>query len=179
MINPPTRQALTGSALFALCFIGLLFLRMLPLSTGLHGWPGPNIGLGLALAWVLRRPDQIPALLIIALFLAEDVMLWRPIGLWPVIVLAGTEAARRREHRWRDHAFMVEWLRVSILMGVMMLGYRLAQIAFLLPVPSLGQVILQLLATVFAYPLVVGAARLVVGLRRIGPGETDDLGYVR
>ena len=74
---------------------------------------------------------------------------------------------------------MVEWLRVSILIGLMMLGYRLAQMVFLLPVPTLGQVLLQFIATVAAYPLVVLGARWVVGLRRVSPADADRTGWSR
>ena len=121
--------------------------------------------LGLLLVWVLRRPDQLPALLVVVLVLVEDVMLLRPPGLWSLFVLIGSEAARRREARWRDLPFMVEWLRVSILIAAMMLGYRVVQMLFLLPVPALGQVMLHLIATVASYPLVVLAARWLAGLR--------------
>lgn len=179
MVEVATRQMLTGAALFAACFLAILMMRMLPLSAGFAGWPGPDLGLCLALAWVLRRPDQLPALLIVALFLFEDLMLWRPIGLWAAIVLAGTEAARSREPRWRDQSFLIEWLRVSILITGMVLGYRVVQVLFLLPVPALGQVILQLLATIMAYPAVVVAARWLVGLRRISPADAEMLRYVR
>lgn len=173
MIERPGRQAVTGSLLFGLCMAVLLFLRLLPLSAGFTDWPGADLALCLVLAWVLRRPDRLPALPIVLAFLLEDVLLYRPPGLWAVIVLLGSEAARLREARWRDQPFMVEWLRVAILIGAMMLGYRIVQLLFLLPVPALGQVILQYLATVIAYPLVVLGARWLLGLRRISPGEAE------
>ena len=172
-------RSLLGAGLFAACILGMLFLRLLPLYSPYTGWPGPDLALCLALAWVLRRPEQVPALLIAGLFLIEDVALYRPLGLWTLTVLLGTEAARLREHRWREHPFMVEWLRVSILIGLMMLGYRLAQMVFLLPVPTLGQVLLQFIATVAAYPLVVLGARWVVGLRRVSPADADRTGWSR
>jgi rod shape-determining protein MreD len=177
MIEAAGRQLLIGTILFGISFVLLMFLRLLPLSPGLMGWPGPDVALCLTLAWVLRRPDQMSALAIVLLFLLEDVILYRPLGLWPAIVLLATEAARLREPRWRDQPFMFEWLRVAILMGMMLLGYRIVQILFLLPVPALGQVILQYLASIAAYPLTVFAARWLVGLRRISPAEADRMRY--
>ena len=59
----------------------------------------------------------------------------------------------------------------GVLIGLMMLGYRLVQVVFVLQVPALGQVILQFLATVAAYPLVVFGARWLIGLRRLGRGD--------
>ncbi|RJL06810.1 rod shape-determining protein MreD [Paracoccus siganidrum] len=179
MIEGPARHLILGAALVALCWLGLLFLRLLPVFGGLTGWPGPDLGLCLIFAWVLRRPDQVPALLIVALVLVEDVMLLRPIALWALIVLLGSEAARRREARWRDQPFMVEWLRVSMLIGAMMLGYRVVQVLFFLPVPALWQVVLQFIATVAAYPLVVFAARWLVGLRHATPAEAEMMRHMR
>ena len=171
MIPLPRRAVVLGTLLFLAAAWVLLFVRLLPLSGGIAGWPGPDLGLALILAWVLRRPDQLAAPVIVLAVLAEDLLLMRPLGLWAAIVLLGSEAARLREPRWRDQPFMVEWLRVGILIGAMMLGYRIVQILAVLPVPALGQVILQYLATVAAYPPVVFAARWLIGLRRAGHGD--------
>lgn len=168
----PSRSFVLGTLVFLAAVWMLLFVRLLPLSGGITGWPGPDLGLALILAWVLRRPDQLAAPVIVLAVLIEDVLLMRPLGLWAVFVLLASEAARLREPRWRDQPFMVEWLRVGILIGLAMLGYRMVQVVFLLPVSALGQVILQFLATVAAYPLVVFAARWLIGLRRSGRKET-------
>lgn len=173
------RGRMAGAAVFVLCMAMLLFLRLLPLSGGLVGWPGPDLGLCLTFAWLLRRPDLLAAPVIALVFLFEDAMLLRPIGLWAVIVLLGSEAARLREARWRDQPFMVEWLRVAILIGAMMMCYRVLSLLFLLPVAGLGQVILQFLATLLAYPPVVLAARWLIGLRRSGGGGTEMARHAR
>ncbi|TJZ84997.1 rod shape-determining protein MreD [Paracoccus hibiscisoli] len=172
MIQLPRRSFVLGTLVFLASVWVLLFVRLLPLSGGIMGWPGPDLGLALILAWVLRRPDQLAAPVIVLAVLLEDVLLMRPLGLWTVFVLLASEAARLREPRWRDQPFMVEWLRVGVLIGLAMLGYRLVQVVFMLPVSALGQVILQFLATVAAYPLVVFAARWLIGLRRNGRNET-------
>ncbi|WP_207099999.1 rod shape-determining protein MreD [Paracoccus shandongensis] len=167
------RQLLIGTALFCTAMAVLLFLRLLPLSAGTARLPGPDLGLCLALAWVLRRPDQLAAPVIALVFAVQDILLFHPLGLWPAMVVLGTEAARLREGRWRDGPFMVEWLRIAILIGVMMLAYRFMQVLFMMPVPALGQVILHYIATTAAYPPVVLAARALVGLRRITPVEAE------
>ena len=177
MIGPGLRARLWGAALYLLMAFLLLFYRLLPIAPGGIGWPGPNWLLALTLAWVLRRPDQLPAPLIAGVVLVEDLVLMRPPGLWAAVVLLGAEAARKREARWREQGFMVEWLWVSGLMGMMMLANRVASILFLLPVPPLGMVLMQLIATVAAYPVTVLFSRVVLGLRRMGPVEADRLGY--
>lgn len=179
MIERTGRGLAIGTALFVLCMGVLLFVRLLPLSAGLTGWPGPDLGLCLTFAWVLRRPDQLAAPVIVLVFLVEDVLLLRPLGLWTALVLLATEAARLREARWRAQPFMVEWVRVAMLIGAMMLGFRVVMLLFLLPAPALGQMILQYIATVSAYPLVVFAARWLIGLRRITQAEAEMMGYSR
>ncbi|SMO48986.1 rod shape-determining protein MreD [Paracoccus laeviglucosivorans] len=166
MIEAARRQRLVGIVLFVLLIVAILFLRLMPLNPGRAIWPGPDFALCLTLAWVLRRPDLAPAPIIAALFFLEDIMLLRPLGLWAAIVLFGTEAARRREHRWRELPFMIEWLRIATLLAMMMLAYRFALALFLLPTPPLGQVILQYIATAGSYPLVTGLLHWPLGLRR-------------
>ncbi|MTH77542.1 rod shape-determining protein MreD [Paracoccus aestuariivivens] len=166
MIEQARRNRLAGQILFVLLFLAILFLRLMPLNPGRVVWPGPDLAMCLTLAWTLRRPEQAPVLVIALLFLLEDILLLRPLGLWAAVVVMGTEAARRREQHWRELPFMIEWLRVATLMAMMMLTYRFALALFFLPRPPLGQAILQFIATTAAYPLVVGLMRWPLGLRR-------------
>lgn len=179
MIPGMRKQVLVGTGIFLLCQIAIMFGRLLPLSAGTVNRPGPDLAVCLLLAWMLRRPDQLFAPMIAVMFLLEDILLMRPLGLWTVVVLVASEYARSRESRWRDQPFMVEWLRVSILLGAMMLGYRVVQLVFLLPVPALGNVMLQYISTVGSYPLVVLALRWLIGLRRITAAEAEMMRYNR
>lgn len=179
MSGRPPRRLFIGACLFILIQMGILFARLLPLSVGEIDWPGPDLALCLTFVWLARRPDQIPALIIAAMFLLADVMLLRPIGLWTAIVLVASEYLRLREARWREQSFVVEWLWVSVLMGAMVLGYRIVQFVFLLEPPALGVVMLQYIATVACYPVVVLAARWLIGLRRISPIEAEMLRHNR
>ena len=116
-------------------------------------------------------------LVIAALMLVADILFLRPIGLTAALAVVATEAARHREARWRAQGFLVEWLRVAILLGLMVLGVRVVSTLFLIPpalapLPPLGQDILHLIATVAAYPLVVAVLH-ILGLRRAAPGEID------
>lgn len=173
------QRVLMGTCLFILLQVGILFGRLLPLSVGHIDWPGPDIALCLAFTWMIRRPDQVPALVIAAVFLLEDIMLLRPVGLWAAIALIACEYIRLREMRWRDQPFVVEWLRISALLGAMVLGYRVVQYVFLLEPPALGMVLLQYIATITFYPVVVLAARWLIGLRRISPIEAEMLRHNR
>ncbi|MBD9527925.1 rod shape-determining protein MreD [Paracoccus sp. PAR01] len=166
MIEQARRHRLAGQILFILLFLAILFLRLMPLNPGRVIWPGPDLAICLSIGWVLRRPEQAPVLIIAALFLLEDILLLRPLGLWAAIVVMGTEAARRREQHWRELPFMIEWLRVAVLLALMLLACRFTLALFFLPRPPLGQAILQFIATTAAYPIVVGLMRWPLGLRR-------------
>lgn len=175
MIGSATRRRLIGQSAYIALALLILFVRLMPLHPGRITLPGPDLALCLTLAWVLRRPEQIPALIIAAVFLIEDALLLRPIGLWAALVVMGSEAVRTREPRWREQPFVVEWLRVSVLMAVMMLANWLAMAVVLMPLPPLGLLVLHLLATVAAYPFVVLVAHFI-GLRRKSPKEHGTAG---
>ncbi|WBU62933.1 rod shape-determining protein MreD [Paracoccus aerodenitrificans] len=171
-MNGPLRHSLSGTVAFLLFGLLILFVRLMPLSPGDPGLPGADLTLCLSFAWVLRRPDQVPALSIAGLALIGDLLLDRPFGLWSFLLLIGTEMLRARYQRWSDQAFLFEWLRIAILTGLMMIGYRTTMILFLLPVPSLGPVVLVWLATVVAYPVVVMVLYLI-GVRRLSKAELE------
>ncbi|MDP0928537.1 rod shape-determining protein MreD [Paracoccus onubensis] len=179
MIENMRKQILIGSGLFILCQLVILFARLMPLRAGDIGQPGPDLAICLLFAWLLRRPDQLAAVAIAGVFLLEDILLLRPLGLWAAIVLLASEYTRSREARWRDQPFMIEWLRVSIMIGVMMLGYRVLQLVFVLPVPSLTKIALQYIQTVGFYPLVVLGSRWLLGLRRITAVDAEMMRHNR
>lgn len=166
MIDPGRRRRILGQALYVALFLAILFWRLLPLAPGRVIWPGPDLGLCLTLIWVLRRPEQVPVLTIAALYLIEDILLLRPIGLGAAIVVLGTEAARKREQHWRELPFMVEWLRVTMLLALMMLADRFLLTLFFLTPPPLGQAMLQFIATIAAYPVLAALAGWALGLPR-------------
>lgn len=170
------RRRLIGMAVYIAFGLAIMFFALMPLNPGRPGRPGPDLILCLTFAWVLRRPDHLPAVIIVALALIGDFLLGRPLGLWSMLVLAGSELLRPRARRWRDQAFLFEWLRVSVLMGLMLIGYRLMMALLLLPVPALGPVMLQWLATVMAYPLVVLAVHSI-GIRRLSAAEIEMMGH--
>lgn len=173
MIDPLRSRRILGMTVFGLIALAFLLLRLLPLSPGATPWPGPDLMLCLTFVWLLRRPDQMPALLIAAVFLIEDIILLRPFGLWTAIIVIGAEFARSHDIRWRDQPFLLEWLRVATLFAVLVLAHRFVMALAFVPLPSLGQVILRLLATVFCYPLVVLAARWLLGLKRLDIAEAE------
>jgi rod shape-determining protein MreD len=161
-------------------FVGLavlsLFLRLLPLGAMPGTLPGPDLLLCLVLAWVLRRPEYMPALLIAAVFLLEDMLLMRPPGLWALVVLLGAEFLRHRQPLMRELGFPMEWAVVSAVMLAMLLAERLALSLAMVPMPSLGLSMVQLLLTVLAYPLAVLVSHFAAARAQPATGEVDALG---
>lgn len=176
MIDPITTRRWAHRGLYLGLAALVLFLRLLPVNPTSHGIPGPDMMVAFTLAWVLRRPEYVPALLIVLVFLVEDLMFWRPIGLWPLIVLAGTEFLRAREEASRDLPFAIEMALVGSVMVAMLLLNRLVLGLLLVPQPPLGLELLRMLATLLAYPFVVALSLLAFGLRRAAPGEVDAWG---
>ncbi len=170
---------------FWVLFAGLaalsLFWRMLPLGMGGTsiagtGLPGPDLIACLVLAWVLRRPDYMPAPLIAGVVLLEDLLLMRPPGLWALMVLLGAEFLRGRQPGLRDLPFAVEWAFVGAVLAAMWLGDRLVLGLLMVPAPALGASLVQLVVTLLAYPLVVLATHYLLRVRKPATGETDALG---
>lgn len=176
MVDPVAAHRLAYRMLFAGLAFLILFVRILPLDATPARVPGPDLILCGAIAWVMRRPDYAPAALIAAVFLAEDILAMRPPGLWPLVVLFGTEFLRSREATLRELPFVLEWLVAGALVIAMTVSFRLVLAAFLVPQVASGMVALQTVATILAYPAVVLLTRFVLGLRKAAPGEVDALG---
>lgn len=177
MVDPVSANKLGYRLMFVALAAAVFFLRVLPLSTEPVTWPGPDVLLCLALAWVLRRPDYVPALAVVFVFLVEDLMLMRPPGLWTLLALFATEFLRDRAVVLRDIPFLVEWLMVAALMAAMLLVNRMLLEIAMVPQAGLGLSLAQYVSTVLAYPVVVLVSHSVFGLRKVAPGEVDELGH--
>lgn len=188
MIPPPSfRKAMQMAEsarkpvwLYRGIFLGLalliLFVRLLPLGTLPGRLPGPDLLLCMMLAWVMRRPDYLPVLMISAIVFLEDVMLVRPLGLWTALVVLATEFLRSRAALTRELSFAVEWMLVAGLMVGLLLAYRVLFAVAFLPQPGFGFALTQTVWSIFCYPVVVMASRLVLDLRKPAMGELDAMG---
>ncbi|HAV08210.1 MAG TPA: rod shape-determining protein MreD [Rhodobacteraceae bacterium] len=161
---------------FLLAALFLLFLSLLPLDTAPALWAGPDLLLALALAFSVRRPEYLPALLLVGVMLLADFLLQRPPGLMALLVLIGSETLKAQSTALRDQNFFMEWLSVSGILVAVLLSNRVILAALLLPQAPLGLTLMQSAATICAYPALVGAAHLLVGLRKVTPAEVDGMG---
>lgn len=170
-----------GKWRYRMLFVGiaglLFFVQLLPLDVEPGRFPGPDVLLLLAVAWVLRQPDFVPVTLIAAVFLLADILFLRPLGLWTALVVIGLEYLRSRSVVVRDWSFAVEWLMVAATISAIFLLNTLVLAVFVVESTSLGLVLLHMIVTILAYPLVVVLGARAMGLRKVAPGEVDVLGH--
>lgn len=162
--------------LFLVIALVLVFIRLLPLGNAPGALPGPDLLICLTMAWIVRRPEFLPMPLVLGVFLAEDLIMMRPPGLWTAIVILVTESLRSRIALTRELSFLVEWLVVSGVMLGMLLVYRLALGIAFVPQAPFGFAIVQVLWSIAVYPIVVGLSRLALDLRKPATGEVDNFG---
>lgn len=155
----------------------VVFAKLLPLHPGPGRFPGPDILILMACAWIVRRPDYLPVFLVALVFLIADMLFMRPPGLWAALAVVGLEALRRRSVVLRDSGFLTEWLTVAAIVTGMFLANALILTVFVVDQPGLGLTLIRLITTLLVYPIVVVLAARAVGLRKIAPGEVDRLGH--
>ncbi len=163
-------------ALYAGLVAVLLFLRLLPLGSANGGGLAPDLVFCITMAWVLRRPDYVPALLIAAIVLLEDMLLLRPPGLWAALTVLAAEFLRNRAALTRELSFVMEWLLVATVLAAATLGLRLALMVTMLEQVSLAQTMVQMVVSILWYPAVVAVSRLGLGVHKPATGEVDAYG---
>jgi rod shape-determining protein MreD len=164
---------------FALVFLTVLFFSILPLEVGSGSWPGPDLVLAFAFAWVLRRPSYVPLFWVGCLFLIGDFVYMRPPGLWAGLSVLALEFLRDREGTSRDMPFLVEWATVGVVMLGLAVLYRLTLGIFMVDQTSLGLVILQQISTFCAYPFVLLISVNLMGVTKISTAEAELIGQTR
>lgn len=163
-------------SLFVTLVLAILFFQLMPINTVPQVWAGPDVILALTLAWVLRRPEFVPPILVAGLFLLADLLLHRPPGLWTALVLVTAEFLRARYVGLRDMTFVAEWVAVACALVVLTLTYRSVLSLLAVDQAPLGLSLIQLIMTLAAYPVVVIVSQSVFGIRKRAPGDFDTIG---
>lgn len=177
MADAPSSQMWLGRLAFACVALAIIFAQLLPIDGRPDRWPFPDLLLAATLAWVARRPDFAPVLLIGVLFLLVDLLFQQPPGLRAALVLIATELVRARTQGLRNMPFTLEWAVVAgVIVGLTLANRAVLAIAMTAQAP-LGLTLIQMIATILVYPLVIIVARLVFGVTRPAPGEVDSYGH--
>lgn len=154
----------------------IIFFHLIPLDTVPRRWAPPDLLIAFAFAWVLRRPDYVPALSVAAVMLTADLMFQRPPGLMAVLVVVGSEYLKNRAAGFSEASFAAEWVAVSLVLVAIMVLNRVILGVLAVQQAALALSVTQMIATIAIYPLVVLATQLIMGVRRPAPGDADAFG---
>lgn len=156
--------------------LALIFAKLIPLDFQPQAWAGPDLLVAFTFAWVLRRPEFVPALSIGLVVLLADLLFLRPPGLWAALMVLGTQALRNRARNLRDQPFVMEWLAVAVVFLAISMANRLVLAILMVPQAPLGLTIIHMMMTLICYPVVVMLSQWVFGVRKAAPGDLDRLG---
>ena len=164
MDDLPLRPTLR-TILMVFVTIAALGLMMTPIRPGPAGGAMPDLVFCLVVYWVLRRPSQVPLLVVFGLGLTADLLLGRPVGVGALALLLISELLRSQAQALRDLHFVFEWLVVTLLLISATFFQSLILWITLAPSPGLGAMIGASFSTSLAYPVVVLFGRYILHLR--------------
>lgn len=154
----------------------IIFFHLIPLETAPRRWAPPDLLIALTFAWVLRRPDYVPALSVAAVMLMADLLFQRPPGLMALLVVLGCEFLKNRSGTLGETNFVLEWFNVCVVIAAITILDRLALALTLVDRAPLSLHIIQMVLTMVAYPLVALLTQTILGVRKLSPGNTKVLG---
>lgn len=158
----------------ALTFL-VIFFHLLPLDTQARTWAPPDLIICLAMAWSLRRPDYVPVLLLIAVMLMADLLFHRPPGLLTLLVVLGCEFLRARTQPQHETTFAAEWLSVALVILIIAILNRFTLSILAIPRAPLSLSMVEIFATIAAYPLVALFSQSLLGVRKLTAAEAEIL----
>jgi rod shape-determining protein MreD len=174
MSAPLSARHLWGyRALFLALSAGVMISKMLPLSLGATGLPGPDLLLALTLAWLLRQPALVPLGSILVVFLLADFLFQRPPGLWTLLVVLASESLRRRRLTMTEFTFFLEWSAFTGAVFALILLERLVLWLLMVDLAPLGLSLAHAIVTAAIYPIVVAVSKFLFGLRKIGAAQAE------
>lgn len=166
----------TMRAGFLALVLAVIFFHLIPLDTVPARWAPPDLLLAFTFAWAVRRPEFVPPLMVAGVVLLADFLFQRPPGLMALLVLLGSEYLKSRLLGPSETTFAAEWAAVFVVIVAITLAYRLVLLVLLVPAPSLGLSLIQMVLTGLIYPAVVAVTQGLLGVRRTAPGDAGALG---
>ncbi|MEX0348709.1 MAG: rod shape-determining protein MreD [Paracoccaceae bacterium] len=155
----------------------ILFFHLLPLDTVPRHWAPPDLFVAFTFAWVTRRPDYVPVLLVAAVMLTVDLLLQKPPGLLAAMVVAGCAFLRGRAATpASETGFVTEWLTVSgVLFAIFAADRAILGLTEIGSPPFLLSAS-QLVLTILFYPIAVAISQIVFGVRKLKRSDADAVG---
>lgn len=174
MIDPQTTQRMIYRLAYVGVTVTLIGILILPLDTRPVRIPGPDLLMCLTFAWIQRRPDFVPPLLLVGMALLADFLLMRPPGLWTLLLFLGAEYLRGRNDNDTEQTFLEEWLfTTAVIIAITLLNALLLSI-FAVPHIALGKAAIAMVMSIIFYPLVVLFSEFVLKLGQPSTAEQDN-----
>lgn len=178
MNNTPQIWAYRG--LFFVLGLLMVAYPLLPLQFNPARLAAPDLLFALTMAWVVRQPQSAPFLLIAALALLADAVLMRPLGLWALLLLVGSEVVRFSYKAVQDRGIMMEFALVAgLLAGLAILQNLLLWISFSQAL-DLVRLVQFVMLTLLCYPFMVLFLHYILRVRKPDTSKRPDrLGKIR
>lgn len=175
-MDKPTSYSWAMRGLYAALAFVVLFLHLLPLDAQPDRWPFPDVLIALTFAWVLRRPDYVPTLLVAFVMLMADLLLQRPPGLLAALVVFGAAYLRAAAPGMKDTGFVGEWMSVGVVIAMVFLMNRVVLSILSVQQAALWPVVIQLVLTIAFYPVIVLLTQSVFGVHRLSAADAGAVG---
>lgn len=153
-MNAPARKWL-NPLLFLLAGLVAIGGPMIPMGLAANSVAFPDLLFAVTMAWVIRQPATAPMVLVAFLAILADALLMRPIGLWALMLLLGSEAVRLGHRTFRDIPFVLEWAYVAGLLVILILLQSVVMLVTFMPQYGVLTLFWHVLRTVAIYPVVV------------------------
>ncbi len=154
------------AVLFTASFAIVLFARLIPLDLMPGRIAPPDILFALLVALLVRRPRALPMVLVVFLFLINDILLQQPLGLWTLVVFAISELVRSSRSEVREMLFLSEWVWFAGLYGAANAADFALRVVLFVPREPLTLLLPAIVFTIAVYPLVVLFLNLVFGVQK-------------
>ncbi len=154
----------------------VIMLHLLPLSTLPARWAPPDLMLAFTCAWVLRRPDYAPLILVAAVFFMADLLLQRPPGLLAALVVIGCNYLETRAAALKEASFIGEWLAVCLTITAITVTNRVVLMVLAVDQAQLSLTLIQMLLTMVFYPIAAGVTHYGLRVRKLAPGDAEIAG---
>lgn len=161
---------------FALLTLTIMFFQLLPLETTPRKWAPPDLIMGFAFAWALRRPDYVPAFLLATILLLTDLLFQRPPGLLALLIILACEILKTRILSNRETTFAAEWFEVALAIAAVTALDRIVLNLMGVAQASLTLTLIQMIMTIGIYPILIAISQSVFGVRKLTPVEADAIG---
>ena len=157
---------------FVVILLVVITMGLLPLNLVPGSFPAPDFMFCMIGAWIIRRPALIPVYLVAASALLAEILFYYPLGLWTALVILASELLRSNMRRARYLPFTFEWALFSLSYAVAVILYNFILTLAFVTIPEVRLVLLKILFTILAYPVVVVLSNTVFQVRKGRP--TDD-----